>query len=50
MFVTSLVNYIHEYKMFLWIEKIFLKKRGNKATTKMKINLCITIFLRKIGQ
>jgi len=38
MFVTSLLNFILEYKMFLGIEIFFKEKGGNKVPMEMRIN------------
>ena len=44
LFVTSLLNVITEYKMFMGIEKNFQKNGGNKVPMEMRINSYIVSY------
>ena len=44
MFVTSLLNFIPGYKMFLGIEKNSKENGGNKVHMKMRINSYIVTY------
>jgi len=43
-FVTSLLNFIPRYKMFLGIENFRKEKGGNKIPMKMRINLYVVTY------
>jgi len=44
MFVTSLLNFIPRYKIFLGIEKILKEKGGNNVPMEMRINSYIVTY------